>query len=169
MASVLSRGSISLTVQGTQTNTLDQGAVVYPFTHSASVTLTNGTGASQADKVFTDTRTLTASATEDIDLAAVLTDAFGATLTFAKVKAVIISAAAANTNDVQVTRPASNGVPLFMAASDGIALKPGYSFAFFGAGTGVTVTAGTGDLLTLTNSAGSTSVTYTIVVIGTSV
>jgi hypothetical protein len=34
--------------------------------------------------------------------------------------------------------------------------------------TSVAVTAGTGDLLTVTNSAGSTSVTYDIIIIGAS-
>ena len=37
------------------------------------------------------------------------------------------------------------------------------------AGTGVTVTAGTGDIIQVVNSAGGTSITYDIIVIGTSV
>jgi hypothetical protein len=35
---------------------------------------------------------------------------------------------AGNTNDVQLTRPAANGVPLFLAAGDGVAIGPGDIF-----------------------------------------
>lgn len=160
---------IQLSVTGRHTGALDLGTAVFPFALSSAVSLTNGTAAGQADRVFADTRTLAASATENLDLAGVLTDAYGATLTFVTIKAVIVKAAAANTNNVNVTMPASNGVPLFLAAGDGIALKPGYSFSWFGSGAGVTVTPATGDLLTVTNSAAGTGVTYDIVIIGTSV
>lgn len=159
---------INLTVTGRHSNVLDLGTEVLPFGLSAPLSLASGTGAGQADRVFTDTRTLAASATEDLDLAAVLLDAFGAAITFVKLKAIIIKAAAGNTNDVVLSRPASNGVPLFSAASDAIPIKPGGAFAWFCPGTGVTVTAGTGDLLTLTNSGAGTGVTYDIVIIGTS-
>jgi hypothetical protein len=160
--------AIEVRATGAQTSALDLGTASFPFALSAALSLSDGTGASAADRVFTDTRTLAASATEDLDLAGSLTDAFGATITFAKVKAIIIAAAAANTNDVQVTRPASNGVPIFLAAGDGLAIKAGGVFVLAWPGTGVTVTAATGDLLTLTNSAGSTPVTYSIVILGTS-
>jgi hypothetical protein len=164
----LASATIALNAYGSQTAALDLGTASFPFSGGVSFTLTDGTTAGKADRIFTDTRTLAASATENIDLAGSLTDAFGTATSFATIKAVIVSAASGNTNSVQVTRPASNGVPLFMAAGDGISLAPGYGFGWAGSGTGVTVTAGTGDLLTFTNSAGSTSVTYTLIVIGTS-
>jgi hypothetical protein len=159
---------INLSVTGKQVNALDLGSEVAPFTKSLAVSLANGTGVNQADKVFTDTRTLALSATEDLDLAAVLLDAFGQAITFAKLKAVIIVAAAGNTNDVQVTRPASNGAPLFLAAGDGILVKPGGAFVWVAPGTGITVTPATGDLLTITNGGAGTPVTYDVILIGTS-
>lgn len=159
---------INFGVSGKQTNVLDLGTGAFPFALSNTLSLASGTGASQADKVFSDTRTLAASATEDLDLAGVLVDAFGAALTFAKIKAVFITAAPGNTNDVNLTRPAANGVPLFLAAGDGLPVRPGGGVGWFAPGTGITVTAGTGDLLTLTNSSGTTSVTYSIVILGTS-
>jgi hypothetical protein len=129
--------------------------------------MTNGTGSGSANMIFSDTRTLSASGTEDLDLAGSLTGAFGNTLTFARIKAVIVSAASGNTNNVNVTRPASNGVPLFLAAGDGIPVKPGGTFCWVAPdATGVAVTASTGDLITFTNSAGTTSVTYDVVIIG---
>lgn len=167
MASSLT-SKLSITVSGQQVNPLDLGSVGLPFTDSLVLTLASGTGANQADRLFTDQRTLAASATEDLDLAGVLTDPFGATITMAKIKAIIIKAAAGNANDVQLTRPASNGVPLFLAAADGIAVKPGGAFVWCCPGTGITVTPATGDLLTVTNSGAGTPVTYDVIIIGTS-
>lgn len=161
--------SVSVAVSSSHVKTLDLGDATFPISLTQAITLINGTGAGQADLVFTDTRTLTASATENLDLAGSLTDAYGVTITFARIKAVIIVAATGNTNDVQVTRPASNGVPLFLAAGDGLSVRPGGAFAWACAdATGVVVTASTGDILTVTNSAGSTSVTYTVIIIGAS-
>src|ERR1700750_1478702 len=108
--------NVTLGASGSQTSALDLGTATFPFSASASASYSTGTGAGQVDRVFTDTRTLSASATEDLDLAGSLTDAFGAPITFSRIKSVFVSAAAANTNSVQVTRPASNGVPVFMAA-----------------------------------------------------
>ena len=160
--------TIKAGINATHTSALDLGTATFPLSLLQSISLSDGTGANEADRIFTDTRTLAASATEDLDLSGSLTNAFG-TVTFARIKAVLITASSANTNNVQVTRPASNGVPLFIAAGDGIAVLPGGMFLWACSdATGVAVTASTGDLLTLTNSAGSTSVTYSIVVIGAS-
>lgn len=161
--------SIKAGIRGNYTNILDLGTAELPIDVQVVIALANGTGANQADRVFTDTRTLAASATENLDLAGSLVDAFGATITMARVKAVLIKAAAANTNDVQLTRPATNGVPLFLAASDGLPIRPGGAVLWIAPdATAVPVTAGTGDLLTLTNSAGGTPVTYDVVIVGTS-
>lgn len=165
----LGNTSVSVSVSSNHVKSLDLGDANFPISLTQAISLLNGTGAGQGDLIFTDTRTLTASATENLDLAGSLTDAYGATITFARIKAVVVVAASGNTNDVQVTRPASNGVPLFMAAGDGIALAPGDFMAWATSGaTGKVVTAGTGDLLTVTNSAGTTSVTYTVIIIGAS-
>lgn len=165
----LSTTRIAVEVSSSHIKSLDLGDATFPIALTQALTLSNGTGASQADMIFTDTRTLTASSTENLDLAGSLTDAYGTTMTFARIKALIVTAASGNTNDVQVTRPASNGVPVFMAAGDGIAVRPNGLFAWACQdATGVAVTASTGDLLTFTNSAGSTSVTYTVIIIGAS-
>ncbi len=163
----ISNTVVSAGVKGSVTSTPDIGSLNYAVNFAASLTFADGTGANQANMIWADQRTLSASATEDLDLAGGLTNVFGAALTFTKIKAIIVTAAAGNTNSVQVIRPASNGVPIFMAAGDGIALTPG---AFFAAAfpnlAGIGVTGGTGDLLTLTNSAGTTPVTYNIVIVG---
>lgn len=159
--------SIKLIASAIQTSSLDLGSAKFRPSISTTLSYADGAGAASANRIFTDTRTLAASATENLDLAASLVDAYGATITFARIKAIIVTAAATNTNDVQITRPAANGVPLFIAASDGIALKPGALFAWADPGAaGVVVTPGTGDLLTFTNSAGTTGVTYSIMILG---
>lgn len=160
---------ISLQVQSTLTSALDLVTATAPLQYNLVQELTTGTGANQADMLWSDTRTLAASGTEDLDLAGSLTGPLGTTLTFARIKYVLFKAAGGNTNNVVVSRPAANGVPLFAAASDAIALPPGGWFTW-GAptATGVVVTTATGDLITVTNSAGGTGVTYDVVVIGAS-
>ena len=135
------------------------------------MSLTNGTGAGNADKIFTDRRTLAASGTEDLDLAGVLLDAFGAAITWARVKGIFISAAAANTNNVVVGAAAATQWATLLNATGTLTLRPGSSICAIAGpadATGWAVTAGTGDLLKVANSAGSTSVTYDIVIIGAS-
>lgn len=160
-----------LTVRATctQTSALDLGTASLPLDFSRALRLRDGTGADQADLLWTDQRTLSASANEDLDLAGSLSDAFGSTLTFARIKGLIVAASSANTNNVVVSRPASNGVPIFGAASDAISVRPGGLLAWVAPdATAVAVTAGTGDLINIANSSSGTSVTYDIVLIGAS-
>ena len=167
MSGTVDHVNVTLKIDSLLQSTLDLDTATDPLLVAFSTLFANGTGSGQASQQWHDTRTLTASATENLDLAGVLTNAFGTTLTFVKVKLVYVKAASGNTNDVQVTRPSSNGLVLFMAAGDGIALSPGAWMVYCSPTTGVTVTASTGDILTITNSAGSTSVTYDVVIIGT--
>lgn len=160
---------LSVRLAATLTSALDLSTPTDALTNAVKLILTSGTGANQADMMWHDTRTLSASATEDLDLAGVLTGPLGGTLTFARIKVVLVTAAAGNSNNVNVTRPASNGVPLFLAAGDGIPVLPGGLVCWAAPNAaGVAVTGGTGDLLTFTNSAGSTSVTYSVMIIGAS-
>lgn len=140
----------------------------FPVDATDTFSLSSGTASGSADKMYVATRTLSASGTEDLDLAGSLTDNLGTSLTIVKLKVLRVTAASTNTNNVQITRPASNGVPLFLAAGDGIPVLPGGMFQWVAPGAGVTVTASTGDLITVTNSSSGTSVTYTVTIIGTS-
>lgn len=161
---------IVTTLVATLTDALDLSTATDPLTYTKRTTLTSGTGANQADMSWHDTRTLSASADEDLDLAGVLVNALGDTQTFARIKAVMVTAAAANTNNCNVTSDGTAGVPgLFLALGDGIVVRPGGTFLWVAPdATGAVVTATTGDLLNVANSAGSTSVTYDVVIIGAS-
>jgi hypothetical protein len=146
----------------------DVGAAAHQVDARHRLDYEDGTGAGQANALFTDTRTLTASATENIDLAGSLEDALGNAVAFTAVKAIRIRASAANTNSVIVGGAASNAfLGPFGDATDTVAVKPGGVFVIGdGSATGWAVTAGTGDILKVANSAAGTAVTYTIEIIG---
>lgn len=133
---------------------------------------TTGTGADQFDLIFSDTRTLSASTSEDLDLAGVLTGVFGAVLTMVEVVMIKISAAAANTNNVLVGAATA---PVAMLAGAGAAtasvpVKPGGCFCLCAPNAAgmFTVGAGTTDDLKIENSGAGTSVTYTVEIWGRS-
>lgn len=164
------RANISLSIDATLTGSNDLGNPKQRVLIEKALAFIAGTAAEdQANILFSDTRTLAASATEDLDLTGALTDAFGATIAAAEVVAIFVAAAEGNTNSVNVTRPAANGfIGPFLAAGDGIAIKPG-EWQFFASESGWPVTAATGDLLTVTNSSAGTSVTYDILILGRTV
>lgn len=135
-----------------------------------SVTLESGTTDNKADLAWESERTLAASATEDLDLAGVLTAALGGgALTFARIKGLQIEADAANTNDVVIGAAGSNPWAALLNAAGTLTLKPGASVTFGTAkNPGWPVTAGTGDLLKVANSGGGTLVKYRITMVGCS-
>ena len=152
------------------TKVLDLATISDPLSLEKILNLTNGTGKDQADQLFHDKRTLTASATENLDLAGVLTDAFGTVMTFARIKGIIIVAAAGNTNNVQVGGAATNAFVNWVAnATDIINVRPNGVFAIFAPGaTAYVVTVATGDILKIANSGAGSSVTYDIIIVGAS-
>lgn len=160
---------LSVKFSGRQTSANDLGTPVYKPLLEALLSFTSGVGANQADLVFADTREIAASSSEDLDLAGVLADAFGATITMAEVVGVIVAAAAGNTNNV-VVGDATSPVPLFGGTNPTVAVKPGGIFVLFApnAAGQFTVGAGSTDDLKVANSGSGTPVTYTIVVLGRS-
>lgn len=169
----LSNTQIGASLRGDLSSALDLTTALASLNLSRGTAFDNGTGAGQVDKMFSDTRTLAASGSEDLDLAGTLTDAFGATITFARVKGVLISAAAGNTNNVIVGGVAAglSAGPILPQTTGQVVVRPGGGVLFWcGAGdaTGFAVTATTADLLHVANSGAGTSVTYDVVVIGCS-
>lgn len=149
-----------------QTGSNDLGTPSFSPVVEKILQFASGTGANQADIVFTDERTLAASATEDLDLAGVLADAFGTTVAAAEVVALLVVAAAGNTNNV-VVGDATAPVPLFAGTNPAFAVKPG-GFFFVAAPNAAglfTVGAGATDDLKIANSGGTTGVTYQIAIL----
>lgn len=157
-------------IAATLTASGDLGDASQKVALSKEVSFSPGSASvSQADVMFSDTRTLAASATEDLDLTGALTNAFGATVTQAEVVAIYVHAASTNTNSVILGGAAANQFtgPLG-AGTHTLTLKPDEAILLTSP-TGWTVTAGTGDLLKVANSAAGTSVKYSIIVIGRTV
>lgn len=161
-------GNIQLKIKGV----LDAGASVGTVSQAVNEVLkydiTNGTGAGQVNMCYQAERTLAASASEELDLSGGLTDAFGNTINFTNVKYMYILADENNTNNVLVGGAASNSFLFLGNATDTISLHPGMHFSVGGTdnANGFAVTAGTGDLLKIANSAAGTSVTYRIILLG---
>ena len=165
-ATLSSRVAVSVTAQ------LKDGATIGEVTHDIAFgmanAMTNGTGANQANQAYAARRTIPASSNESLDLSGGLENAFGVALTFAAIKAIVITAAAANTNDVVVGGAASNGFISWVGdATDTVKVKPGGMLVIAAPNAaGFDVDAGTADLLKIANSGAGTGVTYDIVIIG---
>ncbi|MBC7149003.1 MAG: hypothetical protein H5U22_06450 [Rhizobium sp.] len=160
---------IRISATATQTASADLGTPTFYAELAKTFQWASGVTANSADLLFSDERTLAASATEDLDLAGVLTDAFGATITMAEVVGVIVVADAANTNNV-VLGDATSPVPLFGGTNGTHAVKPGGVFVAIAPNASglFTVGAGSTDDLKVANSSSGTSVTYKIMVFGRS-
>jgi len=147
--------------------TLDGRDAVDRIPESSDIALGYGTGYGKIDIDFMDVRTLAASTSENLDLAGSLTDAFGQTITAAKIKAIEIENPEASLSNLTVGAAASNTfVGPFADATDAIVLKPGDKTVIVSR-TGWTVTASTGDILKVANGSGG-SVNYTIKLLGAS-
>jgi hypothetical protein len=163
-------GSIHIGIDARLIGAADLGNPAAPVRVSKDITITPGTGSlGQADILWADERTLAASGTENIDLAGVLAGLIGGTVTAAEITGLYIEANAANTNDVVVFGAASNAFngPL-SGTLPKLTLGAG-DCAFLSNLKGWPVVAGTGDLILVANSAGTTGVTYKIALIGRTV
>lgn len=167
------QAAISLTAN--QTGAQDLATVSAPVSIARQFFLANGTGAGQADKIWHDRRNLGPSTGESLDLAGtgLLDPITQAVLTFVRIKGLYVASLSANLNDISVGANVVNGWAALIGptgASGGtVTLKPGAAFmAFTTDATGWPVTAGTGDLLRVINLAGTNSVDYDVVVIGSS-
>lgn len=165
---------VRASLRATQTGTADFGGPVSTPELSAAIDFASGTGANQADLVFTDVRTVASASNDDLDLAGVLLSAFGSAITFVELVAVLIInapvAGAANTTNLTVGVGSNPFVGFLGGTNPTIGpIRPGGVFMLAcgdAAGIG-TVTAGTGDILRIANSSGA-SATYQIAILGRS-
>lgn len=156
-------------IKGTLSVTRDAGDAAVPISETRDYDIADGTGASQANAIYIDDFSIAAAGTLAIDLSGSLVDPNNVTKAFTAVKEILIKADATNTNNIIYGNAATNQFlgPLG-AAVHTVVIKPGgimhhvegYSAA------GWAVVNATTDNLLLTNSAGGTAVTGTIVIIG---
>jgi hypothetical protein len=178
MASSLAT-QITLMLNSVLNNTIGVAAGVATVNQSFTIPWINGVAADQADKIYSATITRTHGApAADLDLAGTLTDAFGATITMARLKALLIVADPANVNSVVVgggaTTPITSLFFDYVATADAqpaIKVAPGgILFLTAPKATAYVVTATTADKLQIASGDedSTTSVTATVVAIGAS-
>jgi hypothetical protein len=167
------KAQIRASIAATQTGPTDFPSTFAPSVARA-ITLANGTGAGQADIIFADERTVASNTSDDLDLVGALTTAFGATINAARLVAVMVINApiegAANTTALTIGG-GTNPVTGFLGGTTPTVgpLQPGGVFLLAaGAALGLgTVTAGTADILRITNATGAAA-KYQIVILARS-
>jgi len=158
--------SVSVAIQASYSLALDLVTKYASLGKTYPLSMDTGTGLSQADVIFSDTRST--AATDSLDMiGGGLLDNLGNVWAPARIKAIIVFAAAANPGNVLLRRPAANGVPFMTAAADEIPIHPGgFVMIWAPSAAGYPTTAGTADLIDVVAGAGT--VTYDIIIIGAS-
>ncbi len=135
-----------------------------------NLTLESGTVVNEQDLLWYDIgRTLAASASENLDLAGSLSDPFGDTITMAKLKGIYIHNKNTTAGDVLQFGNNAAHVPLFSAVTTSFDIGPGATFFWLDPSlAGVTVTAGTGDIISLAETGAANTLTFDIAIWGTS-
>lgn len=162
-------------IRATQTGSNDFGGPSYTPSIEAVYETADGTGAGQADILWADQRTVATGANDDIDLAGVLTAAFGATITAAEIVGLMVINAprtgAANTTNLTIGA-GSNPITTFLGGTTPTIgpIRPGGVVMLWNsanAGGFGAVTATSADILRIANSAGA-SATYQIAIVARS-
>lgn len=168
-------GNIALTVKGTQTGTAVLGkSPSWNSTLTHALAFTDGTTANKIDLLYMAERTVASATNDDIDLAGVLTDPLGNTLTNAELVSVVVINQArdgtANTTNLTIGGGTNAFEGFVGATGDTIGpVRPGGMFVICNpdaSGLG-TVTAGTADILRVANSSGASN-TYQVAIFGRS-
>lgn len=157
-------GNITLKFKGSYADSPDVGSLSHSFSEQFAQAFTNGTGADQANAIYTDSRDI--SGNDDLDLAGGLSDSYGNALTFTSIKAIIVKAADDNTANITMGAEGTNPFgTMFADDSDSLVLPPGAMFCLTNpAADGFTVTASTGDILRFAPASGTQ--TYELIIIG---
>lgn len=168
MSSALGNTAVKVSVIGSLLSALGIGTAQVPIDYEKEFDFSNGTGASQADEVFLDHRTLAASTSENLDLnTGTLKDAFGNSVALTKLKALVIRADPGNTNDVVIGAAGSNPITSIMGATGTANVKPGGIVVFVAPDVnGYAITPATAMVLKVANSGAGTQVIYDIIAIG---
>ena len=156
---------ILVRLKATQSGANDFGNDSFSPKMQALLQTTDGTTANKADILFVDQRSVASATNDDLDLAGVLADAYGATITAAEVVALFVINApisgSANTTDLTIGAGSNPFVGFLGGTAPTIGpIKPG-GFVMIGAGDAAgigAVTAATADILRIANSSGAAAV-----------
>jgi len=164
---IVATASINTTLKGSLSNNgLDIGQASFSFNESFNLALSNGVGINAITQMWNDIRTIAASTSDDINLNT-LTNAFGLAASFASIKAMLVKANIANTNNLVVGNAATPFASFFGAADNTLILPPGAMVLLTNpSSAGYAVTPTTNHLLTITNGGAGTTVSYEIFLFG---
>jgi hypothetical protein len=167
-------GKVLVDASWTYDNLLNLSTTTDQSKKTYTDSFTFGTGSKKVKVLFHDERSVSATTSnDDLDLAGVLKDAFGDTITFAKVKAVVIyNLSTTSGNNLVVGNATANAFSTpFGAATHTIKVPPAVDattpgmFVLTNPQDGFVVTAGTADILRIAFS-GSGSISYDIIIFG---
>lgn len=149
-------GRMKVETTGNFTKAGDFNTAGLPADFSWYADLINGTAAGAADLFYADNLILTASETRDLDLAGGLTDIYGATIQFRRIRCVAFRAPSTNTGSVQIGGAGTNDWRgPFTGSAHGINVSPGGGGLLgnpSGTAPGWVVTPGTVDILRIVNN-----------------
>ncbi|MCA9100061.1 MAG: hypothetical protein KDA63_02865 [Planctomycetales bacterium] len=134
--------------------------------------LADGTSVDQVDKIWHDQRTVAATSNDDLDLTALTNSVFGSTITinFAKVKSIlVVNTSTTSGDELRVGAAASNAftAPFNGGATSVVEVGADSALLLSSNKDGWSVTGGSADVLRIANPGGN-SITYKIVIVGTS-
>ena len=139
---------------------------------TVTLQLSNGTSDNQADRQYSEEKSIAASGTYDLDLAGAVEDALGETLTLAEIVGIFVrNKSAAVTTTVSVGAAASNPVASLFGDTSDVDVIPGNGGVWLRgspADGGFAVAAGSADTLRFTNNDGSNGATIEIYIVGRS-
>ncbi len=157
-------GRVKASINVNWSNDLDIGSVTATPSSSYSQAFTDGVGADKIENVIVKAGTITASGTANIDLNAVLTDPGGDAVNFTKVKAFLIKNLSSSGDGISVGGTFND---YYGAGGDLVEVMPGGCFLLSNpTAAGYAVTAGSADMITLTNLDAVNEQDYEVEVIG---
>lgn len=163
--------SISLQVSASESKSgVTVGNALWSGNIAQALTLGNGTTANNIDLVYVAERIVTTGANDDIDLTGVLASAIGTAFDAAEIVGiVIVNKPESGSNTTSLTVGGStNGLPGYTSAISTISPGGLYAVVSPDASGIATVTAGTGDILRVTNGSGASN-TYQVAILGRTV
>lgn len=152
--------SVSISYRSTLYDTIELSTVTAVVNQTSTLSFTDGTGAGECDLAWSDQNTLSGSASATLDLTN-LTGTVGETITFAKVKGLVIENT--GTEAITVGNAASNAFDGFLGGPTETVIIPASGKFVIASDTGFTVDGTHKDL-----KLAGTSPTYNIWIIGTS-
>lgn len=166
MPSLTTTISVALTAVHENTVVANVGTTKLSASKTISDSLANGTGLDQADQMYMTSGTVAAGTPVDLDLSGSVTNAFGTTVAFARLKGIIIHNKTTTAGAILEVGAGSNPITsLWLASGDGVKVGPDGMLALWNpSAAGYAVTATTADILRLVSASGTIS--YEIYLIG---